>query len=208
MPVWHSSLLSPTSDGAGAAVLASEAFVRRHGLENQAVEILAQEMVTDLATTFDENSCIKMVRNLCCFVLKNILNTNSFVKLSWMIVWQRIRNDFFVGLKPNNFLVPVTIKWFYFLRRSRITETNSNSEMCVELGIDWFTFSFYFSMPSAWSLSKHDTDITNNESAADSRRGPSGARKRLYITLFKFTLVLSKTCKTVKLNPRQIELVR
>ncbi|KAM9845232.1 sterol carrier protein 2 [Aulostomus maculatus] len=51
----------PTSDGAGAAVLASEAFVRTHHLENQAVEILAQEMVTDLASTFDENSCIKMV---------------------------------------------------------------------------------------------------------------------------------------------------
>ncbi|XP_045906920.1 sterol carrier protein 2 [Micropterus dolomieu] len=51
----------PTSDGAGAAVLASEAFVRKHHLENQAVEIIAQEMVTDLASTFDENSCIKMV---------------------------------------------------------------------------------------------------------------------------------------------------
>ncbi|XP_056148970.1 sterol carrier protein 2 [Lampris incognitus] len=51
----------PTSDGAGAAVLASEAFVRSHGLESQAVEILAQEMVTDLASTFDENSCMKMV---------------------------------------------------------------------------------------------------------------------------------------------------
>ncbi|KAM4605607.1 sterol carrier protein 2 [Polymixia lowei] len=51
----------PTSDGAGAAVLASEAFVKSHGLEGQAVEILAQEMVTDLATTFEENSCMKMV---------------------------------------------------------------------------------------------------------------------------------------------------
>ncbi|XP_067108589.1 sterol carrier protein 2 [Osmerus mordax] len=51
----------PTSDGAGAAVLASEDFVRRHGLEGQAVEILAQEMVTDLSSTFEENSCMKMV---------------------------------------------------------------------------------------------------------------------------------------------------
>ncbi|TMS09524.1 Non-specific lipid-transfer protein [Larimichthys crocea] len=51
----------PTSDGAGAAVLASEAFVRKHHLENQAVEIVAQEMVTDFASTFEENSCIKMV---------------------------------------------------------------------------------------------------------------------------------------------------
>ncbi|XP_019967927.1 sterol carrier protein 2 [Paralichthys olivaceus] len=51
----------PTSDGAGAAVLASEAFVRKHHLEKQAVEILAQEMMTDLSSTFEENSCIKMV---------------------------------------------------------------------------------------------------------------------------------------------------
>ncbi|XP_041659880.1 sterol carrier protein 2 [Cheilinus undulatus] len=51
----------PTSDGAGAAVLASEDFVRKHHLEAQAVEIVAQEMVTDLASTFEENSCIKMV---------------------------------------------------------------------------------------------------------------------------------------------------
>ncbi|KAM9322303.1 sterol carrier protein 2 [Pholidichthys leucotaenia] len=51
----------PTSDGAAAAVLASEAFVRENCLENQAVEIVAQEMVTDLSSTFDENSCIKMV---------------------------------------------------------------------------------------------------------------------------------------------------
>ncbi|XP_076828977.1 sterol carrier protein 2 [Brachyhypopomus gauderio] len=51
----------PTSDGAGAAVLASEAFVRRYGLQAKAVEIVAQEMVTDVASTFNENSCIKMV---------------------------------------------------------------------------------------------------------------------------------------------------
>ncbi len=53
---------SPTSDGAGAAVLASENFVRRNGLEKKAVEIIAQEMVTDLSSTFEENSCMKMVR--------------------------------------------------------------------------------------------------------------------------------------------------
>lgn len=54
--------ISPTSDGAGAAILASEDFVRKHQLETQAVEILAQEMVTDFTSTFEENSCIKMVR--------------------------------------------------------------------------------------------------------------------------------------------------
>lgn len=42
--------------------MASEDFVRRHGLEHKAVEIIAQEMVTDMSSTFEENSCIKMVR--------------------------------------------------------------------------------------------------------------------------------------------------
>ncbi|XP_044532153.1 sterol carrier protein 2 [Gracilinanus agilis] len=51
----------PTSDGAAAAILASEAFVRKHNLQSQAVEIVAQEMVTDLGSTFKENSMIKVV---------------------------------------------------------------------------------------------------------------------------------------------------
>lgn len=51
----------PTSDGAAAAVLANEAFVLKHGLQSKAVEILAQEMVTDLPSTFEEKSVIKMV---------------------------------------------------------------------------------------------------------------------------------------------------
>ena len=51
----------PTSDGSGAAILASEDFVRKHGLESQAVEILGQAMATDLPSTFNDKSCIKMV---------------------------------------------------------------------------------------------------------------------------------------------------
>ncbi|MGW0021229.1 lipid-transfer protein [Rhodococcus sp. NPDC003382] len=39
---------SPTSDGSGAVVLASEDFVRENGLTEQAVEIMGQAMVTDL----------------------------------------------------------------------------------------------------------------------------------------------------------------
>jgi acetyl-CoA acyltransferase len=44
---------SPTSDGSGAAVLASERFVDAHGLADRAVEIVGQAMVTDMASTFD-----------------------------------------------------------------------------------------------------------------------------------------------------------
>ncbi len=51
----------PTSDGAGAAVLASEEFVKKHGLQNRAIEILGMAMTTDYASSFDEKSDIKLV---------------------------------------------------------------------------------------------------------------------------------------------------
>lgn len=60
--------LSPTSDGAAAAVLASEAFVQKHDLKSKAVEILAQEMVTDMPSSFEDKSVIKMVCLRFCFV--------------------------------------------------------------------------------------------------------------------------------------------
>jgi sterol carrier protein 2 len=46
----------PTSDGSGAAIIASEDFVKQHGLEHKAVEIVGQAMVTDLPGTFDEDN--------------------------------------------------------------------------------------------------------------------------------------------------------
>lgn len=51
----------PTSDGAGAAIVASENFVKRHNLQKQAVEIVGMEMVTDLPSSFDSKSCIALV---------------------------------------------------------------------------------------------------------------------------------------------------
>ncbi|MGW5453830.1 lipid-transfer protein [Nocardia sp. NPDC003979] len=44
---------SPTSDGSGAAILASEDFVTEHDLADRAVEIVGQAMTTDFASTFD-----------------------------------------------------------------------------------------------------------------------------------------------------------
>jgi len=43
---------SPTSDGAAAAILCSEAFVIRHGLQGQAVEIIGQSMRSDTERAF------------------------------------------------------------------------------------------------------------------------------------------------------------
>jgi sterol carrier protein 2 len=51
----------PTSDGAGAAILASEDFVKKHGLEKRAVEIAGQAMATDFESSFDERSMIKAI---------------------------------------------------------------------------------------------------------------------------------------------------
>jgi acetyl-CoA acetyltransferase len=51
----------PTSDGAAAAIVASEDFVRQRGLQGQAVEIAGMAMATDLPSTFDDRSCIKLV---------------------------------------------------------------------------------------------------------------------------------------------------
>jgi len=52
---------SPTSDGSGCAVIASERFVDEHGLWGQAVEIAGQALTTDMPSTFDEGSSIKIV---------------------------------------------------------------------------------------------------------------------------------------------------
>lgn len=51
----------PTSDGSACAIIASEAFVRSHGLEAQAVEILGMEMATDFDSTFGAKSSIQLV---------------------------------------------------------------------------------------------------------------------------------------------------
>lgn len=55
------SQCSPMSDGAGAAVLVSEKFVREHGMTGRAVPILAQELVTDDASSFRSGSMIDVV---------------------------------------------------------------------------------------------------------------------------------------------------
>jgi len=51
----------PTSDGAAAAILANEDFVRKHNLQRQAVEIVGMEMATDLPSAFQDKSAMKMV---------------------------------------------------------------------------------------------------------------------------------------------------
>jgi acetyl-CoA acetyltransferase len=52
---------SPTSDGSGAAVLASERFVDTHDLWGQAVELAGHYIATDLASSFEGNSSIIVV---------------------------------------------------------------------------------------------------------------------------------------------------
>jgi acetyl-CoA acyltransferase len=52
---------SPTSDGSACAIVASERFVEEHGLWDRAIEIAGQSMITDMSSTFDDKSCIKIV---------------------------------------------------------------------------------------------------------------------------------------------------
>eukprot|EP00463_Aulacantha_scolymantha_P003775 TRINITY_DN4688_c0_g1_i1.p1 TRINITY_DN4688_c0_g1~~TRINITY_DN4688_c0_g1_i1.p1 ORF type:complete len:276 (-),score=47.66 TRINITY_DN4688_c0_g1_i1:142-894(-) len=55
---------SPTSDGAAAAILCSEDFVKKHGLEGNAIEIIGQVMKTDLPSAVvgnTERTCINAV---------------------------------------------------------------------------------------------------------------------------------------------------
>jgi acetyl-CoA acyltransferase len=52
---------SPTSDGSGAAIVVSEEIVKKYGLQDQAVEILGQAMVTDTQETFDGGDSIHLV---------------------------------------------------------------------------------------------------------------------------------------------------
>jgi acetyl-CoA acetyltransferase len=52
---------SPTSDGAAAAVIASERFVEEHGLWDRAIELAGQAMVTDTPGTFESRSAISLV---------------------------------------------------------------------------------------------------------------------------------------------------
>ena len=50
----------PTSDGSGAAILANGDFVRKHGLQDRAIEIAGMAMTTDFPSSY-EGSMIKMV---------------------------------------------------------------------------------------------------------------------------------------------------
>jgi len=50
----------PTSDGAGAAIIMSEAAVKKYGLEHQAVEIIGQQMATDMPGTFENDKTSPM----------------------------------------------------------------------------------------------------------------------------------------------------
>ena len=51
----------PTSDGAACAIIASEKFVKEHGLEGQAVEIVGIALHTDYLSTFESKSSIKLI---------------------------------------------------------------------------------------------------------------------------------------------------
>ncbi|THU88195.1 thiolase-like protein [Dendrothele bispora CBS 962.96] len=54
-------MCSPTSDGAACCIVASEDFVHARGLENQAIEIVAQGLETDDPAAFESDSAMEVV---------------------------------------------------------------------------------------------------------------------------------------------------
>jgi acetyl-CoA acyltransferase len=52
---------SAASDGAAAAILASERFVDEHDLWDQAIEIAGQSLLSDLPGALNDSSCIRLV---------------------------------------------------------------------------------------------------------------------------------------------------
>jgi acetyl-CoA acetyltransferase len=63
-PVIHAPLTklqcSPTSDGSGAAIVASERFVEAHDLWDRAIEIAGQALTTDTGAAFEGGSSIQV----------------------------------------------------------------------------------------------------------------------------------------------------
>ena len=51
----------PTSDGSAAAILVSEEFVVKHGLEAHAIEISGITLKTDYSASFDTKSSINLI---------------------------------------------------------------------------------------------------------------------------------------------------
>jgi len=55
------SELESLQDGAACCIIASGSFVHQHGLENQAIEIAGNALVTDGVETFEERSAMELV---------------------------------------------------------------------------------------------------------------------------------------------------
>jgi len=54
-------MCSPTSDGSACCIIASEDFVHAHKLENQAIEVVGNALVTDFPGTFEDKSAMQVV---------------------------------------------------------------------------------------------------------------------------------------------------
>jgi len=64
----------PTSDGAAANIVCSEDFVKRHGLENQAIEVLSCVLGSDKRNTFENKSSMSVIGyDLCKSVVEKAL---------------------------------------------------------------------------------------------------------------------------------------
>lgn len=70
----------PTSEGAAAAVVVSEAFVLKNGLQSRAVEILGMEMATDPASSLSDSSIKVVGSDMTALAMRRLLqNTGTTI---------------------------------------------------------------------------------------------------------------------------------
>lgn len=77
----HKLSCCPTSDGAGAAILCNLEFVKKHNLEDQAVEIVAMSLKTDPKESLSKRSFMSLAGyEMTSLAAKDVHSIFRFIK--------------------------------------------------------------------------------------------------------------------------------
>lgn len=74
------AMSAPLSTGAAALVICNEAFVKKHGLSHQAVEIAGQGIQTDKSDTFETSDRLTCLMNLCGYDISRRAADEAFAQ--------------------------------------------------------------------------------------------------------------------------------
>jgi hypothetical protein len=137
----------PTSDGAGCAIVCSEAFLRSHGLINQAIEIVAQATTTDSPKLFEDRSAIELAGS-------------DMTRRAAKQVWEAS------GIKPDDVQVRLFLFFLSFPRGYRCSYRSSS----------FTTASLPTSLsPTTLSVSLRPEKLTKSSARATERTVESGS---------------------------------